>query len=32
LLLTPKFPSRHDADLQRELMLKALEESQLTRM
>lgn len=32
LLLAPKFPSRHDADLQRELMLKALEESQLTRM
>ena len=32
LLLAPKFPSRHEADLQRELMLKALEESQLTRM
>lgn len=32
LLLAPKFPSRHDADLQRELMLKALEESHLTRM
>jgi hypothetical protein len=25
LLLAPKFPSRHEADLQRELMLKALD-------
>jgi hypothetical protein len=32
LLLAPKFPSRHEADLQRELMLKALKESQVTRM
>lgn len=27
LLLAPKFPSRHEADLQRELLLKALKES-----
>jgi len=27
LLLAPKFPSRHEADLQRQLMLKALKES-----
>lgn len=27
LLLTPKFPTRHEADLQRALMLKALGES-----
>jgi len=27
LLLSPKFPSRHEADLQRELMLKALKEN-----
>jgi len=27
LLLTPKFPSRHEADLQRELMIKAVTES-----
>ncbi len=26
-LLAPKFPSRHEADLQRQLMLKALKES-----
>jgi hypothetical protein len=25
--LTPKFPTRHDADLQRELLLKTLRES-----
>ncbi len=25
--LTPKFPTRHDANLQRELLIKALEES-----
>jgi hypothetical protein len=27
LRLAPKFPSRHEADLQRELMLKALKEN-----
>ena len=27
VLLAPKFPSRHEADLQRQLMLKALKES-----
>ena len=27
LLLAPKFPSRHEADLQRELLLKALKEN-----
>ena len=27
LLRAPKFPSRHEADLQRELLLKALKES-----
>ena len=27
LLLAPKFPSRHESDLQRELLLKALKES-----
>ena len=27
VLLAPKFPSRHEADLQRQLMLKALTES-----
>ena len=27
LLLAPKFPARHEADLQRELLLKALKES-----
>jgi len=27
LLLAPKYPSRHEADLQRELMLKALREN-----
>ncbi len=27
LRLTPKFPTRHEADLQRELLLKALMES-----
>jgi hypothetical protein len=27
LLLAPKFPSRHEADLQRELMLKAVREN-----
>jgi hypothetical protein len=26
-MLTPKFPSRHEADLQRELMIKAIRES-----
>jgi hypothetical protein len=26
LLLSPKFPTRHEADLQRELLLKALRE------
>jgi len=26
LLLAPKFPARHEADLQRELLLKALKE------
>ena len=25
-LLTPKFPSRHEADLQRELIIKAIKE------
>ena len=25
-LLTPKFPSRHEADLQRELLIKAMRE------
>jgi hypothetical protein len=28
LLLAPKFPARHEADLQRELLLKALKETQ----
>jgi hypothetical protein len=27
LRLTPKYPTRHEADLQRELLLKALKES-----
>ncbi len=27
LLLAPKFPSRHEAELQRELLLKAIRES-----
>ena len=27
MLLAPKFPSRHDAELHRELLLKALRES-----
>jgi hypothetical protein len=26
-MLTPKFPSRHEADLQRELLIKAIRES-----
>lgn len=26
LLLTPKFPSRHEADLQRELLLQAMKD------